>query len=289
MVTYMGVGYKLFKPIVKKYSRIFNDLENSLKIAKLPYNVDEYFAMFLLTEVLAFIFLFPILSLILNIFLKNLAISFVGAFLISLPLLGGIAVLFHIYPSQIYNGKKKKIENIIFFATVYMSTISGTGSPPHAIFNIMSKFGEFGEISKNAGEISKDINIFGLDLADALEHAAERTPSDNLKDLFWGMRSTITSGGDLKEFLDQKSKGFAEEYRRKLEQFTRTLSLFLEMYITIVVVGTIFVLVLTTIMSLVGGFSSQLQSIQMIFIIIGLPLITAVYIVMLKAISPTEV
>ena len=134
-----------------------------------------------------------------------------------------------------------------------------------------------------------DNRLTGVFMHEALGHAAERTPSDNLKDLLWGIKSTITSGGDLKEFLNQKSKGFAQEYRRKLEEFTRTLSIYLEMYITVIIVGTIFVLVLTTIMSLVGGFTSQLQTIQMLMIIIGIPFITFIYVIMLKSVSPTEV
>ncbi len=282
-------SYKIFKNTAKKYSGIFSDLQENLKISGSGYSLDEYFSMFLFSAIIGTIVGFLMVFFILFIFFFDVLIALIGAIIISIPIFGVIMLVFRIYPTQLIQSKRKKIDNVIFFSTIYMSTIAGTGVPPHSIFKILSEFGEFSEVSAVATDIVQNIEVFGLDIVDALEHAADRTASENLKTLLWGMRSTITSGGDLKGFLDEKAKGFAQLYKRRLEEFTRTLSMFLEIYITIVIVGSVFILVLTTIMSLIGGFTEQLQMVQMMLIVIGLPMITAVYIVILKSVSPTEV
>jgi flagellar protein FlaJ len=284
-----SLSYRLFKNFSKKYSTIFSDLNQNLKISGLGYSIDEYFSMFLFIAIFGTVASFAMSFILLSVFFNSFLIGIFGAAIISVPIFGAIMLIFRIYPTQLIQSKRKKIENMLFFSTVYMSTVAGTGAPPQSIFKILAEFGEFGEVSKTANDIMQDIEIFGLDIIDALEHTAEKTPSENLKELLWGMRSTITSGGNLKGFLDEKAKGFSQIYKRKLEEFTRTLSIFLEVYITIVIVGSVFILVLTTIMSLVGGFTEQLQMIQMMLIVIGLPMITAVYIVILKSVSPTEV
>ncbi len=287
-MSYAGVAYKLFHKVARKYSYLFSDLKDVLKLAGLPYSVEEYFCIYLLTATIVGAVSFLSVFLILSLFF-NFLISLVGAFLVTIPVMGALTLFFHVYPSHLNAAKRKKIENILYFATVYMSTIAGTGAPPQTIFKVLAQFGEFGEISKVANMIVRDIEVLGMDITDALEHAAERCPSEKLRELLWGMRSTITSGGDLKKFLDEKARGFAQAYKRRLEEFTHTLSLFLEIYITAVVVGSVFILVLTTIMSLIGGFTQQLQTLQLLLILVGLPLITAIYIVMLKSMSPTEV
>jgi len=63
----------------------------------------------------------------------------------------------------------------------------------------------------------------------------------------------------------------------------------MEMYITVVIVGTIFVIVLSTIMGLIGGMVEQVQIIQTLFVALGVPFVTAAFIIILKTISPTEV
>ena len=134
-----------------------------------------------------------------------------------------------------------------------METLAGTGAPPHLLFRILGSFKEFTEISDISRKISRDIEIFGMDPAEAISGAAEKTPSPSMRELLWGMKSTITSGGDLKTYLSEKAKAFTADYRRKLEQFTQVLSVLLEIYITLVIVGSVLALIMTMIMSLLSG------------------------------------
>ena len=69
----------------------------------------------------------------------------------------------------------------------------------------------------------------------------------------------------------------------------QSMGLFMEMYITVVIVGTIFVIVLSTIMSMVGGVVADIQMLQLGFVAFLVPFVTVAFILFLKTISPTEV
>ena len=274
---------------MKKYSKSFSQVDVQLKKADLNYTLNEWLSMTALACTVAFplvsVFLFFMMFVVTGLFMDALPFALLGGFIVS----GLVAVFMYYYPSQAAGSRKKKLENSLHFATIYMSTLAETGIPPYKIFNVLEKFTEFGEISRISRSIVRDMEVFGLDFNDALEKAANKAPFKDLKDLFWGMRATITTGGNLSGFLSQRSKKLTNDYRRRLEGYVKTLSLFLEIYITVVIVGSVFVLVLTTIMSILGGSGEQIQLIQLILVTIGLPTVSVVFVILLKTISPTEV
>jgi len=147
----------------------------------------------------------------------------------------------------------------------------------------MEAYGEFGEEIKR---IDTDVRIFGFDINTALERAIERTPSKNMKELLWGMLSTNRSGGNMSEFLEEKSKSLIAEYRRRLYEFAHSLTIYIEIYLTSIVLGAVFFVILTAIMSgLSGGFGNVLL-LQTFLIFIFLPVISAVFLYLIKISSP---
>ncbi|MBR9679185.1 MAG: hypothetical protein GON13_02875 [Nanoarchaeota archaeon] len=289
MASFDIISYRLFGKMVKKYSKSFAPVDTQLKKAGMDYTLNEWLSMTVLACVVAFplvsVFLFFMMFLVTGLFIDAFPFALIGGFIVS----GFVAGFMYYYPSQVAGSRKKKLENSLHFATIYMATLAETGIPPYKIFNVLEKFDEFGEISRISKTIVRNMEVFGLDFNDALEKAADNSPLKELKDLFWGMRATITTGGDLSGFLSQRSKALTNDYRRRLEGYVKTLSLFLEIYITVVIVGSVFMLVLTTIMSILGGSGDQIQLIQVILVTIGLPTVAVVFIILLKTISPTEV
>ncbi len=289
MLGYDIIAYRLFSKAVKKQAKKMGELNTNLKKADLNYTVDEWLSMMALTGIIAGVG-FSIAGVLLFLTMANsIFVIIPSALIIGGAGGGGAAFVVYSYPGQIIGNRKKKIENSLHFAAIYMATLAGTGIPPYKIFGVLSKFKEFGEVSKVAESISRYMDVFGLDLNEALERAAQNAPAKDMKDLLWGMRATIVTGGDLSEFLQQRAKALTNQYRRKLESYVKTLSLFLEIYITVVIVGSVFVLVLTTIMSILGGSGEQVQVIQMIMVTIGLPAVSVVFIILLKTINPTQV
>lgn len=283
-------SYRIFRPIAKKYAKVFfKDLQDDLKKAGMRLTIEEYFSEFLLVEAITIPLFLILIFLIVSLIMQNLILALTLSLTFTLIIAVGVLVFFFLRPTNTIQDRSKKINNALHFASLYMATLANTGMPPYLIFKVMSKFNEFGEISKISRRITEEVEVFGYDLPESLAKHADIVPSDNLGELLWGIRATILSGGDLNDYLTEKSKTFTNLFRRRLEEYVQTMSLFLEMYITLVIVGTILVIVLSTIMSVMGGVIGQVRLLQTLFIGLGVPFVTTAFIIMLKTISPTEV
>jgi archaellum biogenesis protein FlaJ (TadC family) len=195
-------------------------------------------------------------------------------------------ILFINYPKFIIRDKANSIEKTLPYAGIYLSTIASSGLPPHKIFEIFSKFDEYGEFTAETKRIITDIKMFGLNVYESLERAVERTPSRDLRDLFWTILSTLRAGGDLSVYLTEKSQTYLNSYRRRLSEFANSLSVYLEVYLTALVLGTIFFIILTSVMSGFTGASSNIVMLQFFLIFFFIPLISAAFIVLIKTASP---
>lgn len=127
-----------------------------------------------------------------------------------------------------------------------------------------------------------------MDLISSIRKTAGKTPSAELKELLWGMDTVISTGGDLSDFLHEKSRGFISEYRRRLQQFSQTLSLLIEVYITVILVGSIFFVIMSALMSMFGGgeFNLLISFAQFLVIFVFLPVVSLGFIAILKSVSP---
>jgi len=214
-------------------------------------------------------------------FILFIVFSLIG-FLISI-------LLFRIYPSMLISSRAKKIENSLYLATIYMATIASSGANPLAIFELLSKYKEFKEISKESEDIVRMVKVLGLDLPTALHIKASNSPSKEWKELLEGIRSIIVEGGNLERFLYEKARQYIQDFKRKLLEYTNTMQVILEIYITMIIIGVIFILVLTTLLgSIMGGNVEAIKQIQLFLIVALLPLGTIMFILIIKAISPFE-
>lgn len=280
---YKILAGRLFSGLVDPYLSRFGWVQKGLKRANLNIMLREYLSICVLTT----IFLLPVWFIVLFMFFILLGVPapLLSAALGAILLTGGTFFLSLEYPATKAKERERNIDNNLAFACLYMNTIAGTGAPPHMIFKFLSEFKEYGEVSVEAQKINEDITVMGEDIESALRRAARETPSENFRDLLWGMITTIVQGGDLKALLDAKAHTLMEAYRRKLEEFTGNVSMYVEIYITLVIVGSIFSTVMMTIMGAISGFGT-LQAMQTLMVYVFLPVSSIVFIAMLRLISP---
>jgi len=168
-----------------------------------------------------------------------------------------------------------------------MSTLSKSGFSPQNIFGMLSKFKDYPAAASEASKIDHEVNKLGMALPRALDRAIKRSPSPAWTEFLAGIKNSIVVGGDLNKYLEEKAKGFVQEYKRKLEKFSKTLTLLMHMYITVIIVGTIFFVVISSLMGAVGGVSiATIKVFHYIVVFGGLPMITAVLITIIKNSSP---
>ena len=278
---------ELFGNIVKTNKKYFKQIGPKLKVAKIKVPLEAYGSLILFLSLAGFAISFVFLELI---GLLTLGFSLVGIF-VNLMVAAFIGILVgsfvYFYPSFVISEKKEKIENSLAFVSIYMSTLSKSGFEPQKVFSLLSNFKDYLAAADEARKIDHEVNKLGMDLKTSLDRAIARSPSPEWTEFLAGIKNSIEVGGDLDKYLDEKAKGFVNEYRRKLQSFGKTLTLLMNLYITIIIVGTIFFIVVSSLMGAVGGVPiSTIKAFHYLTVFGGLPLITAALILIIKNSSP---
>lgn len=269
----------------------FQDIKEDLQKADMSYTLTEYLSTALMSATIAVIVAAPMLTVFVGLAMGSLTGIIAGlitGLFVGMFLGVGVFMAFYVYPSIQVSKRRDDINHNLPFATMYLSTVAGSGTPPAAMFKLLGQFDEYGEVSKESAKIARDVYSFGADLDEALTNAAQRTPSEKFKELLWGLNSVITTGGDLKSFLQQKTDSYMSDYRRELDTFTDTLSLMVEMYITVVIVGSVFLMIISTIMSALGSGRTLVLGIQLATVTLLLPMAAIAFILIVKSTSPLE-
>jgi len=268
------------------YINYFEDLRPQISKANIPISLPEYISMMIFSALGVFIFSFFVFGTVLA--LTGGISGFILGIVMSIIFSVGSLVGFYLYPSVLIKQRASKIRDSLPFATMYMSTLAGTGTSLPELFRILGQeTEEYGEIAKEAEKISRDIETFGMDVSEALEKAANRTPSKDFKELIWGLNHTITSGGSLRSFLHERSETLMNDYQRRVESFAEQLSLLVEMYITVVIVGSIVFTSMSVVMSSFTSYSGKnIVLIQIAAIFFGLPIISGMFILLVKGMAP---
>jgi len=290
MSAYNKLAFRLFSQVSEKVSGYFLDVKSNLKRARIKLSVQEYISIAIMTAFIVFVVGFPILSFLFGLMFRTFLFSFISSFTVTIALtIGAFAVVLN-YPKLIIDQKERSINNSLPFATLYLSTIASTKLPLHKVFDIFARFSDYGNLTKEVELISNEIELFGLDINTALERAIDRSPSKELKELLWGMLSTRRSGGDLHAYLREAAANLTNDYRRKLYEFSHQLTLYIEIYLTAIVVGAIFFTILTSIISGLGGAmqTSNIIVLQFLLIFCFMPMVSVLFIIFVKTITPGQ-
>ncbi len=287
MKSYARFSYEIFGNLAKNFESYFIDIKEDMQRAKLGYTLLEYISMAFFTVAITFFIETILLSFIFAIIgidiLSSILLSLTLAFAIS----GTLFFLFYSYPATVSKSRGSKIEKSLPFAISYLAAISSGNVPPSTLFKTLSQFKEYGEVAREAEILARDVEMFGMSFSAAVKRQAQRTPSKAFKDLLWGINAIISSGGDLVSYLKNKADEMMEEYRRRIRKYSQDLSLFVEIYLTLILTGSIFFIVLSSVISSISG-GLGLTNVQGLVVFILLPGISLGFLIVIKAISPTE-
>ena len=119
----------------------------------------------------------------------------------------------------------------------------------------------------------------------AIKKRAKTTPSKQFKELLWGINNIYSSGGSVNMYLKGKGNELMADYRRRIKKYSQDLSLFVEVYLTLIIIGAIFFIVLSSIIASISG-GAETALIQTFIVFILLPLLSAGFMILIKSISP---
>ena len=196
-------------------------------------------------------------------------------------------MLFVFYPSSKRKSLEKDINQELPFLVIYMSAISTSGIEPSKIFNIIVGSKDYPSIQREIKKLTNYVNFYGLDLVAALKNVSKNNPSEKLGQLFDGLATTITSGGELTEFLNKHSESLLFDYRLEREKYTRTAETFMNIYISVVIAAPMILMMLFILMSLGGLAQGFMTPTNLgILAVLGISLLNMAFLVFLSMKQP---
>jgi flagellar protein FlaJ len=277
----------------------FNSVERDIIKAKMPFVPTGYISAIFFATILAvfggillfvFFLFFNVSSQLPIVTLANEAFSirFLKVFwLIFLAPISVFAFMYY-YPSMEKKSVETKINRELPFATIHMSAISGSMIDPSNIFRIIISTKEYPCLEKEFTRLLNEINIYGYDLVTALRNIAGNSPSRKLAELFTGLATTISSGGDLPNFFDKRSESLLFEYKIDRQKQVKTSETFMDVYISVVIAAPMILMLLLVMIRISGlGFSLSTSAITLITVM-GVFLINIVFLGFLHLKQPSE-
>jgi archaeal flagellar protein FlaJ len=203
----------------------------------------------------------------------------------SLLVFGGLTyAAFLMYPGIEASNRRRNIDASLPYAINYVTSMSTAGITPAEVFRLLGDSPIYGESSVEARYIAREIDIFGRDLIDALRLVSASTPSKRMKEFLQGSMASISSGGNLTDYFRTKADQYTLENRQTQKQFLDFLSLIAESYVTAMVAGTLFLIILQSIMSVLSGDNHPLFLYAIVYIMI--PLGSIAFVVMISTMTP---
>ena len=279
----------------------FRKLNRSLRKINSKYVVSTYISMLLLASFLVMLgsiflfiillffdisFLYPFISIV----EEPLYLRMIKFFWI-VPILPIIcAILFYILPSAEAKNLGKKIDQELPFVTIHMSAIASSGVEPISIFRIILKGEDYKYTNIEFKKLMNLINFHGESTANALRKISTSTSSLKLKSLLNGLAVTITSGGELGEFLNQHAETMLFDYKLERERNNKISETFMDIYISVAIAAPMILLMIFVIIGstgLIGNLFNLSTDVLSILLILSIVVLNIFFLLFLRIKQPT--
>jgi len=282
--SFSGMSNALVGDVVDKYENLFYDLQEDLDKSDLNFLFRTYLSQIIVLTAMTFIGITLVTATVMLIIDINFLLSLVLMIVVPIGLTSVFFVLFYKYPSMNASSRAKNIEKNLPFALNQMSAVAMSGVSPSKMFKLLQNFDEYGELSKESAKIINKVELFGSDVTTALSETAQETPSEEFKEVLYGMVSTIDTGGNLKEFLDQRAESALFDYKLKRKEQIERLSTFASFYTALLIVAPLFLVVILTVMNIVGGelMGYGIEQLLRIGVYGGIPVLNIMFLIVLE-------
>ena len=285
------ISYRPFRTLVHTITSRFIAFKQIYQKSGISRMYESYIALMLFASLVTFISAFTISALIHH-FLFNLTLFqyFIAVLTFSCIITIIIPIMFLLYP--LYRGRqgKKEIDANLIYTTGYMGVLSAGGISIERIFERVIQVEQRPAIKNLAKRLITNIKMFGLDVTSSLNDVTLHSPSETLSKLLIGITNTVKTSGDLKSLLTFETKRLLHMKREQLKKTLGTLIALGEIYIAAMVMGPILFIVILTIVSIMGNVAFGLSPAEQLNLLVffGIPMISAIFIVILNGVLPEE-
>jgi flagellar protein FlaJ len=181
-----------------------------------------FFLAFLTTPV-------TITAIVLLYFLKFLPLIF----LIPTPVY--VMIMFMITPMMKAGERAHALEREMPFVSAYVTVMATGGISPYMSIKRLSDVDLMPAMRKEARELMRAVEVFGMDPLSALQKAAKEHPLNVYQDFFSGYASTVITGGDITHYLETKTQDIFKGRATRVKAAAERLGMLLESFIIVMV------------------------------------------------------
>ena len=256
--TLEGWSFRLFGSIAPRF--LSARVKDQLKRAGIKIYAETYVSMMLFTALLTMPV--SVVAIVLLLVTKMLPL------IILIPTPGYVIIGFIFMPTSKATDRASILEREVPFAATYITVMASGGIPPYMSFKRLSEVELLPATQREAREIIKEVEIFGVDPLTAMATAGEKNPLEIFKDFLSGYASTVVIGGDINHFLETKSADIFKARALRVKNAAERLGMLLESFITVMVLmGLCFYILFSvqSIFSTSGGMGSDMLMYTYVF------------------------
>jgi len=163
--------------------------------------------------------------------------------------------------------RKGQLERELPFTLSELSVLASTGMSPIALVRRMARRTHDPAMTGEFKKVVYKTDIQGKDLITALAETARESPSTSLRETLWDLANLIHQGGNLDEYLRSKSDDVLKLKRLTQREFIERLSTFLDMYVSLVLIGVLMIAVGAYLINAFGSTAEGLDANELLILL----------------------
>lgn len=244
---------KLSLKFIESFPGLFKNLYEYLRFADIKMLSNTYVNLMIFVTLLTLCVSFPVMLVFSALSGTFILAALVNSAFWSILLSAIVCLAIYNYPSFRIKTRRRSINSNLPFAINHMAAVAASGVPPTTMFKLIAMSDEYGEVSKEIRKISDYIAIFGYDVLTSVKQVSSTTPARSMKEFLDGFVSTVEAGGDLVNYLKQKSDESMLSYNLERQKYNETISTYSDIYTGIMIAAPLFFMSTLSIVNLMGG------------------------------------
>jgi len=275
--TLEGWSYRIFGRLSPKFLSSVFEFKEYLQKAGIKIYPETYVSLMFFLALLSLPV--SIAAILLLFFTRLLPLIF----LVPMPVY--IMIGFIITPMSKAGERATSLEREMPFAATYVTVMASGGIPPYMSFKRLSDVELLPATRKEARNLIRDVEIFGVDPLTALENAAKNNPLDIFRDFVSGYASTVIIGGDVIHFLETKAEDIFKTRSLRVKAAAERLGMLLESFIIIMVLMSLCFYILFSVESIYST-GMNMGSGVIMYTYVFTPLLSIVFIYLAHGMQP---
>jgi flagellar protein FlaJ len=272
-----GWSYRIFGGIAPKFLSNIFEFKGNLKKAGMKIYAETYVTMMFFTALLTTPV--TVIALVLLYWYKVVFL----VFLVPLPIF--VMIIFMITPSMKAGERGSSLEREMPFAAAYITVMATGGISPYMSIKRLSKVELMPAMRREAREIMRDVEIFGIDPLSALEDSAKNHPLDIYRDFIAGYASTVITGGDISHFLESKTHDIFKARSMRIKVAAERLGTLLESFVIVMVLMSLCFYILFSVDAIYST-GMSMYSTMLLYTYVFAPLLSIVFIYLAHDMQP---